>query len=64
MSAAPANWGLGVYTDQDLADALASVEGHLASGGGDRERLEARRSAILAEQDERALIAESGRAHP
>lgn len=63
----PVGWGLGMFTAAELEASLANVEGHLAGLGlspDDRRRLEARRDAILAEQDERALIAESGRAHP
>jgi len=62
MTGAPPGWGLGMYSDDELAAALASVEGHLAEAWS--QKLEARRAAILAEQDERALIAESRRAHP
>jgi hypothetical protein len=55
-----------MYTAPELEAALANVEGWLgrALDDGDRERLQARRQAILAEQDERALIAASRAAHP
>ena len=53
----PANWGLGMYTGKELRECLAHVEAQLAGDlpDGDRRRLTARREAVLAEIDERAL---------
>lgn len=60
----PVGWGLGVWTTAELEASLANVRASLAGDvdDADRARLKAREAAILAEQDERALIAES--AHP
>lgn len=55
----PAEWGVEAWTTSELAKCLAHVEEQLAGelSDRDRERLTERKAAVLAEQEERRVIA-------